>query len=153
MYGTIVVGTDGSTTASLAVRKAAQLAASMRARLVVVTAYKPLPDDRVASQRAEAPDDVAWAVNPAADAQAVLDEAAGIADDAGATRVQTLAVTSAPEDALLDAAERLHADAIVVGSQGMAGAKRFLLGSVPNRVAHHATCDVVIVKTDVALAG
>ena len=153
MYRTIVVGTDGSKTASLAVGKAAQLAASMQAKLVVVTAYKPLPDDRVASQRADAPDDVAWAVNPAAAAQGVLDEAASIAAGAGAENVQTLAVTSPPEDALLDAAERLRADAIVVGSQGMAGAKRFLLGSVPNRVAHHATCDVVIVKTDAALAG
>ena len=36
----------------------------------------------------------------------------------------------------------------MVGNQGMTGAKRFLLGSVPNRIAHHSPCDVLIVKTD-----
>jgi nucleotide-binding universal stress UspA family protein len=34
-----------------------------------------------------------------------------------------------------------------VGNKGMRGAKRFLLGSVPNKVAHHASCDVMIVRT------
>ena len=45
-----------------------------------------------------------------------------------------------------------RADLIVVGNQGMTGARRFLLGSVPNRVAHHTPCDVLIVKTDLGAA-
>ena len=150
MYRTILVGTDGSKTASLAVSRAGELAAAVNAKLIVVSAYRPVADDKVAAARAEAPDEVAWAVTPEAAVETVLEEAKGMAEAAGATDVRTLAVTTAPEDALLDAAEKLHADAIVVGSQGMAGARRFLLGSVPNRVAHHATCDVVIVKTDAA---
>ena len=36
---------------------------------------------------------------------------------------------------------------MVVGNKGMRGTKRFLLGSVPNKVAHNAPCTVVIVKT------
>ena len=44
-------------------------------------------------------------------------------------------------------AETVDADLIVVGSRGMTGAKRFLLGSVPNKVAHHAFCNVMIVYT------
>jgi nucleotide-binding universal stress UspA family protein len=36
----------------------------------------------------------------------------------------------------------------VVGNKGMAGAKRYLLGGVPNKISHHATCTVMIVRTD-----
>jgi len=59
----------------------------------------------------------------------------------------------APEDlqwainAILDVAEERGADLIVVGNKGMSGAKRFLLGSVPNRVSHHAPCSVLIIRT------
>ena len=50
-------------------------------------------------------------------------------------------------DAILDVAEEQRADLIVVGNKGMTGAKRFLLGSVPNKVSHHAPCSVLIVRT------
>ena len=50
-------------------------------------------------------------------------------------------------DALVDAAKGLGADLIVVGNRGMSGPRRFVLGSVPNKVSHHAPCDVLIVDT------
>ena len=52
-----------------------------------------------------------------------------------------------PADAILDVAEQVNADLIVVGNKGMTGAKRFLLGSVPNKVSHHAPCSVIIIRT------
>ncbi len=52
-----------------------------------------------------------------------------------------------PADAILDVAEERNADLIVVGNKGMTGAKRFLLGSVPNKVSHHAPCSVLIIRT------
>jgi len=52
-----------------------------------------------------------------------------------------------PADAILDVAEEERADLIVVGNKGMTGAKRFLLGSVPNKVSHHAPCSVMIIRT------
>ena len=52
-----------------------------------------------------------------------------------------------PADAILDVAEETNADLIVVGNKGMTGAKRFLLGSVPNKVSHHAPCSVLIIRT------
>jgi nucleotide-binding universal stress UspA family protein len=52
-----------------------------------------------------------------------------------------------PADAILDVAEELKADLIIVGNKGMTGAKRFLLGSVPNKVSHHAPCSVLIIRT------
>ena len=52
-----------------------------------------------------------------------------------------------PADAILDVAEEQGADLIVIGNKGMTGAKRFLLGSVPNKVSHHAPCSVLIIRT------
>ena len=50
-------------------------------------------------------------------------------------------------DAILDVAEEREADLIIVGNRGMTGAKRFLLGSVPNKISHHAPCSVLIIRT------
>jgi nucleotide-binding universal stress UspA family protein len=52
-----------------------------------------------------------------------------------------------PADTILTVAELEDADLIVVGNRGMTGPTRFLLGSVPNVISHHAPCDVLIVKT------
>ena len=52
-----------------------------------------------------------------------------------------------PADALVQVADEQHAQMIIVGNRGMTGA-RHVLGSVPNRVSHHAHCDVLIVATD-----
>ena len=61
--------------------------------------------------------------------------------------VNTYARQGDPADAILDVAEEQEADLIVVGNKGMTGAKRFLLGSVPNKISHHAPCSVLIIRT------
>ena len=61
--------------------------------------------------------------------------------------VTTHAREGDPADAILDVAEEMKADVIVVGNKGMTGARRFLLGSVPNKISHHAPCGVYIVRT------
>jgi nucleotide-binding universal stress UspA family protein len=147
MYKSIVVGTDGSETASKAVSTAADLAAAASSELLIVSAYRPVSEERLRSERTDAPKDMAYVVNAREDVEHLLGVARKLAESRGATSVTTRAVDSDPTEALLDVAEALKADLIVVGSQGMTGAKRFLLGSVPNRVAHHTPCDVLIVKT------
>jgi nucleotide-binding universal stress UspA family protein len=67
----------------------------------------------------------------------------------GVTEVVPKSVGAEPADALLDEAEAWKADMIVVGSVGMRTRTRFVLGSVPNKVAHHAPCDVLIVDTSI----
>jgi nucleotide-binding universal stress UspA family protein len=52
-----------------------------------------------------------------------------------------------PANALIDVAEAVGADLIVVGNRGMEGKKRFVLGSVPNKVSHHCPCSLLIVDT------
>lgn len=147
MYGSIVVGTDGSETAKEAVRQATELAAVIGASVLLVSAYEPVPESRLRHERNDVPTDVSWMVNPREDVQAVLDEEAERIKGLGVETVETFAREGDPADAILDVAEETKADLIVVGNKGMTGARRFLLGSVPNKVSHHAPCNVMIVRT------
>ena len=85
-------------------------------------------------------------INPREDVEATLREAAERIEAAG-VQVTSYAREGDPADAILDVAEERGADLIVVGNKGMTGAKRFLLGSVPNKVSHHAPCSVLIIRT------
>ena len=148
-YRRVLVGTDGSETASAAVRHAAGLARVTGAELVVVTAYTtdPLHERQLADERDQAPEDVRWMITDVGEAEDRLVGAKRIAADEGVAHVRTRSEEGAPAPVLIDAAQELLADVIVVGNRGMAGAGRFLLGSVPNKVSHHAPCDVLIVHT------
>jgi nucleotide-binding universal stress UspA family protein len=147
MFGSIVVGTDGSETATTAVRYAIDLARQLEARLQIVSAYEPVSEQRPRSEQVEVPRDVQWMVNPREDVLALLSRAADEARGVGVGKVETFARQGDAADAILDVAEEQRADLIVVGNKGMTGAKRFLLGSVPNKVSHHAPCSVLIVRT------
>ena len=146
MFATIVVGTDGSETAREAVRQAVALAGRVGARLEIVSAYEPVPGGRLRAEARQAPRDLQWAVNQRGDVDATLADAAGAARDGG-VEARTYARQGDPADAILDVAEERGADLIVVGNKGMTGARRFLLGSVPNKVSHHAPCSVLIIRT------
>jgi nucleotide-binding universal stress UspA family protein len=146
MFDSIVVGTDGSETAREAVRKAIRLAQAVGARLEIVSAYEPVPSGRLRRESSQVPDDLQWMVNPREEVDATLQEAALEVQAAG-LEARTYARQGDPADAILDVAEEQGASLIIVGNKGMAGAKRFLLGSVPNKVSHHAPCDVLIVRT------
>ena len=146
MFKSIVVGTDGSETATSAVGQAVDLAKQIGAKLELVSAYEPVSDQRLREERTEVPDDLQWMVNPREDVDATLEEAAERAREAGVD-VEVYARQGDPADAILDVAEEQKADLIIVGNKGMTGAKRFLLGSVPNKVSHHAPCSVLIIRT------
>ncbi len=146
MFRSIVVGTDGSETAGEAVREAIELAKAVGASLELVSAYEPVSNQRLREESRQAPEDMQWMVNPREDVEATLNDAAEQVQGAG-LQVKTYAREGDPADAILDVAEELGADLIVVGNKGMTGAKRFLLGSVPNKVSHHAPCSVMIVRT------
>ena len=146
MFARIVVGTDGSETAKQAVLEAAQLAKQTGAALYIVSAFDPVPQGRLREERLEAPSDIEYTLGPNEDVDATLAAAARDVDGSG-VEVQTIARQGEPADAILDVAEEQNADLIVVGNKGMTGAKRFLLGSVPNKVSHHAPSSVLIIRT------
>jgi nucleotide-binding universal stress UspA family protein len=146
MFGSIVVGTDGSSTATQAVREAVDMAKATGATLELVSAYAPVSESRLRAERRDAPEDVQWAISPKQEVELSLSDAAEIARDAGVA-VNTHAREGDPADAILDVAEELNAGLVIVGNKGMTGAKRFLLGSVPDKISHHAPCSVLIVRT------
>jgi nucleotide-binding universal stress UspA family protein len=142
MSGSIVVGTDGSPTAEKAVEHAAELAAALGATVHVVSAYEPA-QLKAGGGFEERPQ---WMASPDTTVDSVLEQAAGLVHVKG-VEVKTYARKGNPADAILDVAEEEKADMIVVGNKGMTGAKRFLLGSVPDKISHHAPCSVLIVRT------
>jgi nucleotide-binding universal stress UspA family protein len=146
MFSSIVVGTDGSETAGKAVQAAVELAGTIGASLHLVSAYEPVARGRLRAEARQAPEDLQWMINPREDVDATLREAAETVEQAG-VGVETFAREGDPADAILDVAEERGADLIIVGNKGMTGAKRFLLGSVPNKVSHHAPCSVLIIRT------
>ena len=147
MISSIVVGTDGSDTATKAVREAAELAAQLGAVVDIVSAYAPVSSQRLREEARQVPDDLQWMVSPREDVDAKLTEAKELAERIGVKEVQLHPREGDPADAILDVAEERGSDLIVVGNKGMTGAKRFLLGSVPNKVSHHAPCSVLIIRT------
>ena len=146
MFERIIVGTDGSETAAEAVRQATELARATGAKLDIVSAYQPVARSRLREESGEIPGDVAYAVGPKEDVNVILENAAGAAQEAG-IEVETHAREGDPADAILNVAEETKATVIVVGNKGMTGARRFLLGSVPNKISHHAPCSVYIART------
>jgi nucleotide-binding universal stress UspA family protein len=147
LFTSILVGTDGSDTARTALERAVELAAGLGARLRIVSAYEPVSDPRLRGEQVVAPKDAHWAVNPHEEVLALLEQARADAVKAGVAEVETYARQGDAADAIIDVAEEQRCDLIVVGNKGMTGAKRFLLGSVPNKVSHHAPCSVLIVRT------
>ena len=146
MFDRIVVGTDGSDTAKEAVRTAIELAKLADSKLEIVSAYEPIPQSRLRDEGEGISGDVSHSVNPREDVNLVLGNAAAEAKKEKVD-VVTHAREGEPADAILDVAEENKADLVMVGNKGMTGARRFLLGSVPNKISHHSPCDVWIVHT------
>jgi nucleotide-binding universal stress UspA family protein len=146
VFKRIVIGTDGSETAAEAMQQAVGLAKLSGAQLSIVSAYAPISGRRVQGEQREAPADIQYEIGPREDVNLILDAAAAEAKKEG-VEVQTHPVEGDPADAILNVAEETKADLIVVGNKGMTGARRYLLGSVPNNVSHHAPCSVLIVRT------
>jgi nucleotide-binding universal stress UspA family protein len=144
MYESIVVGTDGSETSKRAVAEAGRLAEAMGSSVHVVSAYEPLRGAKISG----APEGAAkvWAVKPDDQVNSIVEQAVA-ALRMRDVEVESHTVTGDPADALLEIAAEQSADLIVVGNQGMHGVGR-VLGSVPNKVSHRASCHVLIVATD-----
>jgi nucleotide-binding universal stress UspA family protein len=122
MYKHILVGTDGSATAALAVERAVEVAAATGARLTILSV------DREERGRK------------------IVEEVAGHHAGSGVD-IDTKVITGDPASVLVDETEQGGYDLLVVGNKGMTGASRFFLGSVPNKVSHHAPTALLIVRT------
>src|ERR671925_28693 len=126
-YRTIVVGTDGSDTATRALDKATRLAKHVEGELVIVCATSNIGLHDYAAEK-------------------ILAEATARVEGNG---VQASAhfKEGHPERVIVELAEDHNADLIVIGNVGMGKARRFRMGPIPERIATGAPCDVLIVFT------
>lgn len=139
----IVIGTDGSPSAEAAVRRGAEVARGSGARVHLVTAYPDIPSYREtirSSAKAEAID-----LREVADG--VLARAARELEAEG-VEVEMHAREGDPADVIIRVAEEKDAELIVVGSRGLTGLQRFLLGSVSSKLSHHAPTSLMVVRDD-----
>jgi nucleotide-binding universal stress UspA family protein len=136
VISTVAVGTDGSETASEAVRQAAEFARRFDAKLVLLSAFKesaPPPDA----------DEAQWAYSPAAQLREILSRTEAQMNEQG-IECSTAVEEGEPAEVLVRLADECNADVLVIGNRGV---QRKVLGSVPNSVAHKADCSVLVVKT------
>ncbi|KGM19140.1 MULTISPECIES: universal stress protein [Corynebacterium] len=142
MYNTILVGTDGSKSSFLAVRRAAGIAHAVGARLVLASAYYKASADAMAASRGESRtvvgDDVA---------EEILGDAKAVAMEEGVSEPKLVLQEGSPVEALIAVATKEQADLLVVGNRGINSLTGRLLGSVPADAARQAQCDVMIVHT------
>jgi nucleotide-binding universal stress UspA family protein len=142
MFSTIVVGTDGSDTARMAVDLAVHLIRESGGTLHLVAG--------VASATSVAvPVGGVHIVDPSDGAErshAAYRMLEKLADEVEGIDVDIHTAVGDPADVIVRRADEIGADLIVVGSKGMRGTRR-ILGSVPNRVSHKAGCHVLIAKT------
>ncbi len=120
LYERILVGTDGSATADKAVRRAAELARATGAALTILSVGEGDHPAEIVGRAAAEHDGV---------------------------EISTEVRRGDPASVLVEMAEHEGYDLLVVGNRGMTGAARFFLGSVPNKVSHHARCSLLIVHT------
>lgn len=143
-YHTVVVGTDGSDSSLRAVDRAGQLASGPDAKVIVATAYLEAPAD---ARAADILKDEGYKMSGNAPIYETLREAKDRAKAAGATNVEERAIVGAPVDALVELAEEVGADLLVIGNVGLNTIAGRLLGSVPANVARRSKVDVLIVHT------
>lgn len=155
MYKKVLLTLDGSDLSALAVPHAAQIASTAGAAVVLLrvidsvghiiaqttpAGFEPMPgavtaelaQEAVAGQRAAAERD--------------LTTVAQQLNAQGVSRVDLEIVEGVPGDAVVDAADRLGCDLIVMATHGRSGLGRAVLGSVADHVVRHTKCAVLLVR-------
>jgi nucleotide-binding universal stress UspA family protein len=173
MIKTILAPTDGSDHARKAVDLASELAEKYGAKMVLLHVLPDgqLPEElahaaqiehigesaaRDVGRLAILPPEVMARVDPKGGGQAplevlrfvgqqLMDEAERTARQKGAGQVETAVEQGDPAGQILDTAERIKADMIVMGRRGLGGLKGLLMGSVSDKVSHLAKCTCITV--------
>jgi len=145
MFSKILVCSDGSEEAIKAAQSAAELAKKFNSTVVLINVFTPTPGPMPFVGAPEAVSYNQMAVDADEVQEAVERRTGRVFDEAGIP-YQTRRELGHPVDRIVSVAEEEKADLIVMGSRGLGGFQRFLLGSVSDGVLHHAHCPVLIVR-------
>lgn len=144
MFKHILVPIDGSVTAQLAVAKAIGLAKAFGARVTSIFVIDPYPFTGVGTDFAYGQAEYLSAAT--AEANAAI-KATKAAFDAAGVSVETSVVEAhAPWRGVVQAAQAVQADLIVMGSHGRSGLEKLVLGSVTQAVLSHTHLPVLVVR-------
>lgn len=143
MFKSIVTGTDGSPEAERALKLAAEMAkADPDVSVHIVAAFDPLSKDQFRRLTDYVPHDAGspdWEEDPIATSARNVMAELGVA-------AEIEEVLGDPGDVLLEAAQRHHADLLIVGCRAEGPIKRALHGSISTRLVHRAPCPVMVVR-------
>ena len=143
---TVLVGYDGSENAQLAMEAAMDLVADDGV-VHVVTAYTPASASEERKLIKRLPKEYQVSYDALAGPSSNLRSAEKILANRG-VRYESHLVENQPAAAILDTAEEVEADMIIVGSRGLGWGTRFLRGSVSTRVANHAKTSFMVVHSE-----
>ncbi|MDV3293794.1 MAG: universal stress protein [Nitrososphaerales archaeon] len=142
----ILAAFDGSDDSVKAVKRACALAKEFNSTLTVLNVYTlpalayaapgPMPQIDFSALEAAA----------ASKAKEVLDEAVVVAKEEGVTAKVEVQEASSVVQAIVEFAVDGRFDLIVMGTRGMSGFRKLLVGSVSNGVVSHAQCSVLVVR-------
>jgi nucleotide-binding universal stress UspA family protein len=146
----ILLATDGSEEAQLALSTAVDIVTSTNSELHVVTVGPWNPDPAYAvheaSFRWETYEEASEAIGK--EAREILDQGVRKIEEAGG-RVQEAHLRRGRKDQeIVGLSEEIGAGLIVMGSRGRGGVRRALMGSVSDSVIHHAHCPVMVVRKE-----
>ncbi len=145
----VLLATDGSKDANLALSTAVDIANSTNSELHLITVAPGSPDPAYGAHEAgfswESYEEALEAVMR--DAQQILDEQVRKVEEVGGTVAEAhLETTGRKDQAIVHTADEIGAGLIVLGSRGRGGFRRALMGSVSDSVVRHAHCPVLVVR-------
>jgi nucleotide-binding universal stress UspA family protein len=143
----ILLATDGSAEAALSARTAADIADKFGSELHVVYVVHLLPMSSELSYVASRAYREAYE-EAEQEAQRLLDEQVRMVQEAGGKVAQAHLVTGRPDEEVVRLSEELGAGLIALGSRGLGGLKRALMGSVSDSVVRHAHCPVLVMRKE-----
>lgn len=146
MFSKILLASDGSEYAIKAAEAAAELAKALGASVTLLHVFT-MPSLHMAVPGSPAVDVDPGALSSYVEQvqDAVAKRTGRILEEAGVA-YDTLLEAGHPAEVIVRIAEDDGYDLIVMGSRGLSAIQSFLLGSVSDRVVHHAHCPVLVVK-------
>lgn len=145
--GPIVLAVDGSEESKLAADAAAEISKATGSPVHLI--YVMPTESRLLGHHSYSRDVKRQLMEDAkAEARRFLDSRAEEVRSAGGETAQTYLGVGRPDEEIVELAEEISAGMVVIGSRGLGGVRRALMGSVSDSVMRHAHCPVMIVRKD-----
>ena len=141
MFSKILIAVDGSEVSYRALHAALFLSEKLGSKITAIHVMENVPPVYIESQKVL--DELLEARKN--ESQKILDECSLIATKKGITLTTNL-LEGNPASTILEFSQSEKYDVIIIGSRGMGKFKELILGSVSNKVIHHSTCPILLIR-------